>query len=222
MIKKVTHRDNFSIQDYVQNNSDLIAEKKKTSPFVGLVRIIQDGEVVSNLESKNGDGWLNNMTIAIGREFANQKLFNRYNINSVITPQDLTGHDIDAFGVGSGGSTLDAQYNVTLTGPALCDASPGLYTPIAINSSCLDIDGHSDVVKFIESAGPGGTVGSITQEKSSAPEYAGCPDYYTITKCECVIDGLEPSYLNVGESVKIDEAVLYATDSTQLEPIPFA
>jgi hypothetical protein len=222
VIKKVTHHDNFSIRDYVQANSEEIAEKKKTSPFVGLVRLLQDGKVVSKDESANGDGWLNNMTIAIGREFANQKLFNRYNAGSIITPQDLTGHNIDAFGVGSGGSTLDPSYNVTLTGPALCDPMPGLYTSIPINSACLDISGNSDVVKFIESAGPGGTVGEIEQEKSVAPEYAGCPDYYTISKCTCVIDNLEPTYLAVGESVKIDEAVLYATDSTDLEPIPFA
>lgn len=222
MIKRVTHYDHFSIEDYVQKNSAMIQEKKKTSPFVGLVRCIQDGEVVTGAESQNGDGWLNNMTIAIGREFANQKLFNRFNSNSVITPKDLTGHEIDAFGVGSGGSTLDAQYNVTLTGPALCDPMPGLYTSIAINSACLDISGNNDVVKFIESAGPGGATGSIGQEKSTAPEYTACPDYYTITKCTCVIDNMEPTYLNVGESVKIDEAVLYCTDSTNLNPIPFA
>ncbi|MEO5348943.1 MAG: hypothetical protein H7836_04795 [Magnetococcus sp. YQC-3] len=239
MIKTVTYHDRFSIHDFIGKNPGLIQEKRKKSPFVGLVRLIKDGEVVSKNESKNGDGLLTNMTIAVGREFANQRIFNLSSVNG-----NYTNYKVDAFGVGGGGSQLD-NYNVTLTGPLLKDR--GLYNPIPINSNCLtgisDAGiSYEDIIKPITSTGPGGETGSISLELGDSVTYNGCnPIPYSVTKCRAIIDGGEPGWksiaewdpldptptntnnkLSAGLSVKIDEACLYATDELGANPIPFA
>jgi hypothetical protein len=139
---------------------------------------------------------------------------------------DVSNYKVDAFGVGSGGSVIDVNNNVTLLGPELCDI--GLYSPISINSQCLPVNDNTNsikqnIVKFIESAGPGNVPGAIEFEVSSSADFANCNlNYYTVVKSTCVIDHQEPSILNPGESIKIDEAMLFLTSPQNSNPRPFA
>jgi hypothetical protein len=210
----ISHYDNLIIRD-------LIKEKKQ--PLIGLVRIYQDG-ILNTDQSK--DGWLTNMTIATGREFVAQSIFKKFDDSSVFG--NLVNYKVDSFGVGSGGSIIDISNNVTLNGPSLCDI--GLYEPIKINTSCLPItsinNGNiiNNVVKKIESIGPGGVAGSITFEESLSSDFQACTNskYLTVVKALCIIDNKEPTFLQPGESVKIDEAMLYVTSESWSNPLPFA
>jgi hypothetical protein len=213
----IKHYDEFNIIDVIKEKKLI----KNSSPFLGLVRIFENN-VLNVDESK--DGWLTNMTIATGREFAAQSLFKKSSPNSLFG--DVTNYKVDAFGIGSGGSVIDVNNNVTLLGPELCDI--GLYSPISINSQCLQVNDNTNnvkpnVVKFIESAGPGSVPGTIEFEISSSADFSNCNlNYYTVVKSTCVIDHQEPSMLNPGESIKVDEAMLFLTSTQNTNPRPFA
>ena len=205
MHNSIIHHDFFNI----------ITEKKKlsTSPFVGLVQIFENG--VLNTDQST-DGWLHNMTIAKGREFAAQSIFKKPRTGAI----DVSNFKVDSFGIGSGGSEIDSNNNVTLLGPNVCDID--LYTPVKINTSALPNSiGVEEVVKKIELPGAANVSGSITSEISTGSEYSACSTYYTIIKCVCVIDSQEPTYLSPGEVVKVDEAMLYATSANN-QVVPFA
>ncbi len=210
----IKHYDEFNIIDVIQ-------EKQLAKPFIGLVRIFENN--ILNTD-QTPDGWLTNMTIATGREFAAQSLFKKSSPSSLFG--DISNYKIDAFGVGSGGSIIDVNNNITLLGPQLKDI--GLYSPISINSQCLSVNDNSgvvknNVVKFIESVGPGNLQGTIEYEVSSSADFANVDrTYYTVVKSTCVIDHQEPSFLNTGENVKMDEAMLYLTSPTNTNPRPFA
>jgi hypothetical protein len=196
---------------------NIITKKKKesTSPFLGLVRVFENG--VLNTDQST-DGWLENMTIAKGREFAAQSIFRKIGTNSTIG--DTSNFKVDSFGIGLGGSTIGSDTSVTLKGPNVCDLD--LYAPIKINTFALpNSQGIESIVKKIEMPGPGGLAGSITSEISSSSEYSSCATYYTVMKCVCIVDTKEPTYLNPGEVVKIDEAMLYATSENN-QVVPFA
>lgn len=211
------HYDDYNIIDII-NQKKLSRQK---SPFIGLVRIFEND--VLNTDN-SPDGWLTNMTIATGREFAAQSLFKKSSPNSLFG--NISNYKIDGFGLGSGGSTIDVDNNITLMGPKLCDI--GLYSPISINTQCLSVNDNknaikTEVVKFIESKGPGGISGSIEYETSSSVDFTECLlNYYTVVKATCVLDHQEPTFLNAGESIKIDEAMLYLTSSSNSNPRPFA
>jgi len=81
---QLTHHDHYRIKDIVKN---------KTSPFIGLVRVYENG--VLNTDQTE-DGWLTNMTIGKGREFANQALFKMHTLTSTLG--DISEHKIDHFG----------------------------------------------------------------------------------------------------------------------------
>lgn len=215
----VQYYDIFSIRDVLREKEFLF--QKRSSPFIGLVRIFEN-DVLNTDQCE--DGWLTNMTIASGREFAAQSLFKKSHATSLFG--NISGYKVDGFGVGSGGSILDINNNVTLNGPQLCDI--GLYSPVAINSQCLAVNDNNtvvkqNIVKFIESNGPGSIPGTIEFEVSSSADFAACNlNYYTVVKNTCVIDHQEPSFLNPGESIKIDEAMLYLTSPINTNPLPFA
>ena len=215
--EKLVHVDKYTIKDFIKSNRELLNKKRMDSPFVGLVRTFTDGKLNIDPDS-NKEGWLTNMTIVSGREFGLQALFKRFDATSLIG--DVTNYKIDRFGVGSGGSTIDAQENVTLMGPQLCDTA--LYSALPINSNSLTVGNVGDVAKAIESAGPGGEVGTIELQQSEDVAFDNCPNYFTVAKCTCVIDNQEPAYLASGDSVKIDEAMLYLTSPSDDTPIPFA
>jgi hypothetical protein len=221
MIESITHYDMISIRDILKNSSRMENQHKNKSPFLGLVRIYEN-DVLNTDQTE--DGWLTNMTIATGREFVAQAITKKNSPSSVFG--DITNYKVNAFGIGSGGSTIDVNNNITLTGPALCDV--GMYAPIYINSLCLPAFNNNrqlvnNIVKFIESSGPGNEPGSIVFETPLSSDFQECSiDYYSVIKNTCIIDGQEPSNLNPGESVKIDEAMLFFTSPTGTNPLPFA
>jgi len=213
-MQKVIHHDIYNI----------ISEKKKQnkSPFLGLVRIFENGKL--NMDS-SPDGWLTNMTIASGRQFAAQKLFNfKTDLSPTLIDFSTSDYVIDSFGIGSGGTSFSSSSDLTFNGPSICDID--LTIPIPINlKSALNSTGYDHVVKKIE---------RISPLIASSSEYGDCSGKYkTIVKCECLVDVKEP-YGTFGAShddiiplgtegaVKIDEAVLYATSPTNAVVIPFA
>jgi len=221
MIELITHYDMISIRDVLKDSSRFEFQSRNKSPFLGLVRIYENGKLNTD---QTQDGWLTNMTIATGREFVGQAITKKNSPSSMFG--DITQYKVDAFGVGSGGSTIDVNNNITLNGPSLCDV--GLYFPIAINSNCLPAPNNNGIVinktvKFIESEGPGSVAGSIIFEKPLSYDFQECArDYYTVIKNVCIIDNQEPTQLQPGESVKIDEAMLFLTSPTGTNPLPFA
>ncbi len=206
----LTIQDRYRIKHLLKN--------KNNSPFVGMVRIYKDG-ILNTDQTK--DGWLYNMTIGMGREFANQAIFKSYNASSSLG--NISTYHVNAFSVGSNGSSIDSSDNITLLGPQVCDVESS--RPIALNTSCYkNRNGVVDVVKMIP-------IELITHEWSDDIEFSDCSQtYLTITKCECIIEVGEPSELSTGDVVKIDEALLYATsptishttDATTAKVVPFA
>ena len=190
---KITYYDRYNMSDYsplCRRQHDTIDRRKN------FARIILDGEVVDET---------NNMVVLQGRAFNAQKLFGKVPEGE----EDLRNFHVTHFGIGSGGSTSSGGYTV-LEGPDLCDTD--LIDPIQIdpgNSTFLTSpNGTQYVCKPIEQDG--------------YFEFAANPDvncdsttYYNIMKCYCVVNRSEPTFLNPGESVKVDEAALYFTYSNQ-------
>ncbi len=204
MYHSITHHDKFNIHD-------VINKKQQVSPFLGLVRIFENGKLNTD---QSPDGWLTNMTIAKGREFAALKLFNKTKtisssiVRGISSPYtlDFSTFSIDSFGIGSGGTHFETNNTIHLNGPSVCDHD--LYTPIAINTNALtNSDGVSYVVKQIENPN------DIEVIISNSTEYNDCKAYYTVVKCICTVTALEPTYLTAGQTVKVDEAMLYSTSS---------
>lgn len=225
----LTVEDRIGIKTAIKNHADKISKQKKRSPFIGMVRIYENG--ILNTDQSD-DGWLFNMTVGSGREFANQAIFKSYvpitgNIGSTLG--DVSNYQVDSFSVGSNGSTIDSNDNITLLGPNVCDLESD--RPIALNSGCYkNRAGISNVVKRIVSSSSGNP-GSITHECSTDIEFSDCINtYYTITKCVCKVEAGEPMNLSAGDIVKIDEAILYAThpnmtittSETTQKVVPFA
>jgi len=225
-MEKLIITDSYNIRDAINNNLDKVLRQKRTSPFIGMVRIYENG-ILNTDQSK--DGWLFNMTIGSGREFANQSIFKLVPPSSPpgsTTPRlgDITEYSVNAFSVGSNGSSIDSNDNITLLGPNVCDDESA--APIALNTSCFkNRSGTPYIVKKLVSDT------DIFLQTSDDIEFTGCQDrYFTITKCICKVDAGEPSSLETGNVVKIDEAFLYAThpgmthdnDSTTHKVVPFA
>lgn len=217
-MQKVIHHDIYNI----------ISEKKKQSksPFLGLVRIFENGKLNTD---NSPDGWLTNMTIASGRQFAAQKLFN-FNVD-LPSLKDFSAADyvIDSFGIGSGGTEFSSTADLTFNVSSVCDID--LIKPIPINLTAIsNSTGFEHVVKKITSKSSS-MAGSVTPLFANDNTYVdgGCSgEYKTIVKCECIVDVNEPLasfesiQLESGGAVKIDEAVLYATSPTKPVVIPFA
>jgi hypothetical protein len=190
-----------------------LIKNKKPGPFVGLVRLIQDGKPIpSNLSN---EGWIPNMTIGIGREFAAQKMFNKNNTLSSIG--NLSQYKVNAFGIGGGGTTIINGDTAVLLAPTVCDTN--LYSPIPINLSSLNYGGYNNIVKLIESVGTNGEQGSIEFLINENVEFDSCPSYYTIVKSVCNVEQGEPL---ANDIIKMDEACLFITDSNDQNPLPFA
>lgn len=228
MSQILTVNDRYNIRDAVRKHADKVYHQKRKSPFLGMVRIYENG--ILNTDQSQ-DGWLFNMTVGAGREFANQTIFKHYT-GMESTLGDIADYKVDAFSVGSNGSTIDQNDNITLLGPNVCDLETT--RPIELNTSCYkNRSGAANIVKRIESSylGEGGNFGTIGAEYSSDIEFVDCQDtYYTVTKCTCKVESGEPINLSPGDVVKIDEAILYAThplmdhttDGTTYKVVPFA
>ena len=183
---KYIHYDKYHIND--KSNLDSPIDYKRN-----YARILINGNTIEET---------NNMVVMPGKSFTAQKIFGK-------TPPapypDLRDYLVTHFGVGSGGSTSTGGIHV-LTGPDICDID--MLTPIAIdpgNTTFLTSpNGVANVCKPIEQDG--------TFEFAVDTHIDCSPNsYYTIMKCTCVITRTEPTDLNPGDTVKIDEAALYAT-----------
>jgi hypothetical protein len=230
MTQILTVNDQFNIKDVLKQHQNQIYKQKRKSPFVGMVRIYEDG--ILNTDQSE-DGWLFNMTIAAGREFANQAIFKSFsNVLPSSSLGDISEYKVNAFSVGSNGSTIDVNDNITLLGPNVCDLEST--RPIELNTACYkNRSAVPNIVKLIKSSyfGDVGNLGTITHEYSSDIEFTDCANtYYTVTKSVCKVESGEPLNLSPGDVVKIDEAFLYAThpemdhttDATIYKPVPFA
>ncbi len=213
----VTVRDSCSVESFIKGNQSLINEKRKKAPCVGLVRLIQDGKVIST--DQTVDGWLTNVTVGLGREFVAQKVFGLASTRTanMAGPAtiDVTGFSVTHFGIGAGGSVNAIP--PTLVTPTVADTK--LNTPLEINATALSYDSGTGIqtlaAKPITS---GGTVVFQTDPLSN--------NNYSTVKCTCVIGASEPITnelglpLTTGNAAKIDEAMLFASSGTSL--IPFA
>lgn len=190
-------------------------------PFSGILRIIQDGEVQPSKFSK--EGWLSNMVIGSGREFAAQKLAG---IAPTTTKYgNLLNHKLNAFGVGSGGSIIDNSGEILYQGPKTCDTN--LYKPVPINNSAFSYSGFNEIVKEVTSIGAfGREAGTITFDYSDNIEFKNCSGINSVLKLFCVIDEGEPLFDQNQSTIKIDEAMLFATVpdtvNSNRKPVPFA
>jgi len=188
----ITHDDEYIIYD------KLIEYKKNNYIFgpVGWVRAYLDDRLVVDQP---------NLVVAQGREFVAIKTFEVISTDDGTGNRpDFTSYKISHFGVGKGGSTI-IDDEVTLTGPQYCDTS--LYNPIQLSDGgdyLTEPNGTQYVLKSITSDG------SIYLEPSGNCD----PDYYTKVKCTCVVAAGEPTTLEPGDSVKIDEAALFFTNGT--------
>lgn len=191
---------------------DLMKINDNKSLFKGIVRIKENNKTT---------GWVNNITIASGREFALRKVFNNSLLNSSNElPQIKNTFFVNAFGVGRGGSVIDNEGNVILQGPDNCDK--GLYEPIRINSTAYNWNGVNNVVKPINNF-QNDKVSNIIDEISISEEFENCDTYYTVVRCNCFIEHGEPAFGS--GPFKIDEMCLFVTDSeksSNQKPIPFA
>lgn len=180
---KITNLDYLNIHD----KNSIINRKKNYA------KIFINGELIDET---------NNMVVAQGRKFTAQKLFGKYPTGD----EDLRNFHITHFGIGSGGSTLQGS-NVILTGPDICDTD--LIQPIKLNpGNNIYLTSPSNVeyvAKAIENDGSIEFVDNIDIPCTSPFSKT------SIVKCTCVVNRNEPSYLQPGESVKVDEAALYYT-----------
>ncbi|MEM4386046.1 MAG: hypothetical protein QXD03_05830 [Candidatus Anstonellales archaeon] len=144
-----------------------------------------------------------NMVVASGSVFVAQKLFNVKNNSD----NDYRNYIISHFGIGSGGSTIVGS-NVVLVGPDLCDTDNLI--PIAIdpgnNLYLTSPSGKQNAAKPITLDG---SIEIINNPRITCQNFNN-----TIVKCTCVINQEEPTDLEDGDSVKVDEACLYASNGT--------
>jgi hypothetical protein len=145
-----------------------------------------------------------NLVVAQGREFVANKTFEVNVVEDGSTRPDYTSYKISHFGIGSGGSSVVGD-QVTLLGPDVCDTS--LYSPIALSDGGVYLTEPSGVDYVLK---PITTDGSIYLEAGNLCS----PDYYTKVKCTCRVIASEPTTLQAGDSVKIDEAALYFSNGT--------
>jgi len=140
-----------------------------------------------------------NMVVASGSCFIAQRLFN---INS--TNGDFRNYIVSHFGIGSGGSSVVGD-EVVLTGPDICDIDN--YTPIQIDpGNNTFLTSPSGIENAIKPITLDGNIEIIENTKIECED----PNLKLSTVlCTCVINEQEPTYLDPGRAVKIDEAALY-------------
>jgi len=210
-------QDSCQFKDFIAGNMDLIKEKKSKAPYVGLVRIIQDGNVVS-IDKDHPEGWLTNVTVGIGREYVAQRVFGltsgRTTNLTVAGTIDVSAFTVTHFGIGSGGTSAGP----TLVTPTVADTK--LNSALQFNASALDYNnGSTTQTKAAKSITSGG--GSIVFQTDPLSN-----NNYSAVKCTCVVAASEPitnelgATLTTGNAAKIDEAMLFASSGTTL--IPFA
>jgi len=216
--QKVTVRDSCTVESFIQRNQDLIEEKRKKAPCVGLVRLIQNGKVVS-VDKDHLDGWLTNVTVGVGREFIAQRAFGLTSGRAVNltgpNTMDVSALTITHFGIGSGGTVAGAP--PTLVTPTVSDTK--LNAPLDFNATALDYDSGTGIQTLVaKPITSGGTIVFQTDPLSN--------NNFSTVKCTCLVGASEPikdelgNVLTTGNAAKIDEAMLFATSGTTV--LPFA
>lgn len=199
------NRDNTIIYEDEYNIYDKLANEAQKEPG-------PKGFVKLYLKRKNDilydDG--SNLVVAQGREFVAQRISNCYTYSNG-TRANWTDHKITHFGVGSGGSTISTNGQVTLNGPSIVDTKLISGIPLATQNYLTEnaTGGAVNCVKPIALHGGSVVLASQTYPYGVNPPLAS---YYTKIKCTCIVPGDvggEPTSLLAGESQRIDEAGLY-------------
>jgi len=181
--------DQLSIKD---QNKIPVSNNKYIKNFVN---IFINGELIDTTT---------NMVVASGKKFNAQKIFGKYPSGD----NDFRDYYITHFAIGSGGSTFQSS-SIVLTGPDICDVDciAPIQLDISNNTYLTTPSGVQFAAKAIENDG------SI--------EFIDNPDIpcttafakTSIVKCLCVVNRSEPTNLQPGDSVKVDEAGLYYTNN---------
>ena len=149
-----------------------------------------------------------NLIVKTGKEFIAQKILGSNIMETQVNSNNFFDYKLTHFAIGAGGSNI----NGTLMGPRTTDEF--LYKPISLGneiylddpSNYIDLSGSSNVFKYNNSVKPI-TTGVI--------ERVG--DFNTKIKFTCIIPQGEPSGLQSGENIPINEAGLYITDGISLK-----
>lgn len=179
---KISHYDDISIKDALKFNQNF-------------AKIFINGRLVWKTK---------NMVVASGRKYVAQRLFNIYHPSD----NDYRNFIVSHFGIGSGGSTINADGSIALIGPDICDIDNNI--PIQLDpGNSLYLTTPSGTQYAAKPITVDGSLQII--ENDNIP----CPgNNRTIVLCTCVINRQEPTNLNPGEAVKVDEACLYYSDGT--------
>jgi len=213
----ITVKDSCTVEAFLAGNAELINNKRSKSPCIGLVRLIQNGKIVS-VDKDHPEGWLTNVTVGIGREFVAQRVFGLPSgrAGNLAGPStiDVTSLTVTHFGIGAGGTSAGP----TLVTPTVSDTK--LATPLQFNSTAVDYNSGTGIqLKAAKPITAGG--GSILFQTDPLSN-----NNYSSVKCTCVVAASEPitnelgATLTTGNAAKIDEAMLFASSGTTL--IPFA
>jgi len=209
--------DSCTVESFLAGNSELINNKRTKSPCLGLVRLIQNGRVVS-IDKNHPEGWLTNVTVGIGREFVAQRVFGlpsgrASNLAGAATT-DVSAYTVTHFGIGAGGTAAGP----TLITPTVADTK--LATPLQFNATAVDYDSGTGIqTKAAKPITSGG--GSIVFQTDPLSN-----NNYSSVKCTCVVAASEPitnelgAALTTGNAAKIDEAMLFSSSAASL--VPFA
>ena len=204
MTKKYTLEitDNYKITDKLLKNQRVLDSNKQpdTSGVKGVVlEMYKDGKLI--------DRNVPNLVVVPGRRYNAQRITGKKHPDD---PLNLVDFTLQHFGLGMGGSTISGD-NPVLVGEDLC--ADDLHNPIELNSSYLTspkgVDG----------------VGKEMEEVNIKPNtHVDCTSPLNLTWVEsiCVKAEGEPLWLEAGQSVKIDEAMLYISDPDKTVIYPFA
>jgi len=188
--------------DYIERTLSKLHKKGNNGLINGVVRTILDGKII--------DEYLDNVTVANGRRFVAQKIFQ----DKHQSDEDYRNWHISYFGLGQGGAiTVGTQVN--LLGPQICDKD--LYNAIPLsndNTSFLTSPGDSvkniSPVNFV--AKPIDDVNFVTAQDIDCSYTT-----HSYIRCVCVKSIGQPDYLeNDNDYIMINEACLYIANTNNI------
>lgn len=207
MSNNITHYDDFIVWDKLKFHN------KKSGHFThGWVRVFIDDELIH-------DG--PNLIVGNGRSYASQLLFPTAATSDGSVIKNLSSYKISHFAVGSGGVDVSGE-SIVYLGPDISDNSLGV--PIGLGNEAY-LDEPSGYVNMNESPlihTHSNAIKPINEYVREPMRYGGSESYYTKVKCTCIIPPGEPSALQPGTSVKINEAGLYMTNTDLTDIVLFA
>lgn len=185
-------------EDYIKKTVSGLNKKGNNGLINGVVRTILDGKII--------DEYIDNITVANGRRFVAQKIFQSKHHND----GDYRNWDISYFGLGQGGTvTIGTQVN--LLGPEICDQD--LYNAIPLSDNDIGfLTSPGDDIKSISTvdfvAKPIENV-SFTISNDIDCSYTT----YSYVRCICVKSIGQPNYLiDDDDYIMINESCLYISN----------